>query len=122
MATVLSINAAMGATSSTAFEPFGFWGLFYGSFVTVITFGIALMVQGRKTGRGSRIGRAIAVAGLVIFGALVAMWIAAWGLTPLSLEGAWIYPLAAVPLVAAVLLVRSRLGAGKGVWDRPPGS
>ncbi len=84
----------------------GFWGVVYGSFAAVITFGLTLWRLGRGR-KHARAGRVIAVVALGLFGLAAAWWIVMWRVPLASLEGAWMYPLAVVPLIAAIALVRS---------------
>lgn len=90
-----------------------FWGLVYGSFSAVVTFGIALWLFHRRLSRPARIGRLIAMLTLGLFGLAVAWWIVMWGVPPFTLEGAWMYPLAAIPLIIGAIIARSTLRTSK---------
>ena len=113
----LVVGAAVDAISNAALSPpwdlkwppnlTGFWGVVYGSFAAAVAFGIALWVFNRSFSRPASIGRWIAALTLGLFGLVVVLWIAMWGVPPLSLEGAWMYPLAAVSLIAAVAVARA---------------
>lgn len=101
----------------------GFWGLFYGAFAAPAAFGLSLMWMNRggrashpeeqasSSRRWAATGRWIAAIVLIAFSALVIWFIWAWGLSLATLEGAWIYPLGFVPLIAAGMLLAS--GGGK---------
>jgi hypothetical protein len=118
----LAVDVLSNAALYTPFDvtwPFnltGFWGLVYGSFASVVTFGLALWLLNRRVSRPSRIGRLIAAIALGLFGFAVVWWIVMWHFSPFSLEGAGIYPLAAVSLIGAAALFRSlrRSGAADG--------
>jgi hypothetical protein len=85
----------------------GFWGLFFGSFVAVIAFGVGLALASTSSQR-SFVGRVVAAIACFLLAALVAWWIAAWGVPVMSLEGAWLWPLGIVCGVSGVLLLRRR--------------
>ena len=84
----------------------GFWGGFWGTFAALIGGGVALMVIYRKDARVRRAGRIIAAGALILLSSLVAYWIVWWRVPPSTLEGAWIYPLGLVSLLAGVLILR----------------
>lgn len=64
------------------------------------------------------------MATLTFLGLATTTWIAAWGFSPFTLEGLWIYPLALVPLGIVVFMFASRRRSKRDgyVWDRPPGT
>ncbi len=107
VAVALVVGLAVGMTvtalsNAALYQPFdvawppnfsGFWGRVYGSIAAVVSFGLALVLLNRRVPRVARVGRAIAALALGLFGLAVAWWIAMWGFSPWSLEGAWIYPL-----------------------------
>jgi hypothetical protein len=114
----LAVGLTVDALSNAALEfPFdvrwppnltGFWGLLYGSFATVVSFGLALWFFSRRRSRASRMGHLIAALALGLFGLAVVWWIPVVGAPSLfSLEGSWIYPLAVIPLIGSAALVRS---------------
>jgi hypothetical protein len=109
-------NAALYAPFDLRWPPHldGFWGLLYGSFAGVVSFGIALWLSSRRFSRAWKVGRLIAATALGVFGLGVASWILMWGVSPFSLEGAWIFPLAVIPLIGAVALFRSFRRSSKG--------
>ena len=85
----------------------GFWGVFFGSFVTVVAFGIVSAVTS-PTKEGAFIGRLLAGIACFLFAGLVVSWIVAWGVPVFSSEGMWMWPLGVASAVAAVLLFRMR--------------
>lgn len=87
----------------------GPFGLISGSVAAVAAFGLTLGLTSRGS-VGSRIGWALATMILVVFSIAVVLWIVGFTLYPLTLEGAWIYPLGFVPLLAAAF-VAARLSA-----------
>lgn len=97
------MNEILYPTNTLGLHITGFWGVFYGTFVAVIVFGLFLWRSRPSTSSWSRTGRWLAVGALGIFGALVMSF--TWGTPLLSLEGAWIYPLWAGAFVAAATLV-----------------
>lgn len=98
-------------------DPFGFWGSLYGSFTALTSFGLALWLLPRARPSSRRWGRYIAAGTLILFGLMVVAWIVAWGFTPFTLEGMWIYPLATVPLVGAWLILRRKRPKEKQTLD-----
>lgn len=98
-------------------EILGFWGALFGLGTSLLTFVISRKKLRRAGGAEadySQIERTRNAVGLLIsalvaglFGLVVTWWNAMWGIPPLSLEGAWLWPLAIVPLVVSFLLFRS---------------
>jgi hypothetical protein len=86
----------------------GFWGLLYGSFASVIAVGLAMWLLNPDRSRPSQGGRLIAAFALGVFGLLVLLWIVSWGVPLFTLEGAWMYPMAGVPIAGAIALVGYR--------------
>jgi hypothetical protein len=99
-------------------QPFGFWGLFYGSVAAIVTFGIAFSVLSRRSPRAALVGRWIAGLCLGVFAYLIAF--ATMGTPLFSLEGAWIYPLILVAVIGAILLLMPRRLKKPSIWDAPP--
>ena len=54
---------------------------------------------------------------LLLVGAAATWWNIMWGISPASLEGAWLWPLAVVPLSLGVVVWRSAINARR---DRRP--
>lgn len=71
-------------------------GLIYGSVIAIAVFGITRLFVVSPKARSWGVLSAAIVSGL--FGLLVLIWNISWGFTPTSLEGAWTWPLAIVPL------------------------
>jgi peptidoglycan/LPS O-acetylase OafA/YrhL len=94
-----------GQPSGNSASPYlGFWGLVFGSFaMTLSVLGVlALSLDARRKGMSLN-----AMAGVLgILGTGAACWIFAWRVPPFTLEGAWLYPMAIVLLVSAVLVKR----------------
>lgn len=116
---VVGVAVAAAVNSVPWWDPFRFWGLFFGSFAGVATFGLALHRHERGATTRIAIGRWIAALTLLVFGGLVASWIVMWDLSPFTLEGAWIYPLALLPLIVAGMLLKPRRPKKEG-WADPP--
>lgn len=95
-----------------------FWGFFFGFFVTILSYGVAVWILQRRT-RG-RLGRRITIGVLVFFGLWVTSWAVSWGFDPLSLEGLWIYPLGLLPLIAGAYLIWSERSRRSDIWAAPP--
>jgi hypothetical protein len=116
----LPFAISVGAVSEES--SWRFWGVFFGGFLMALTFGTTLWVSGRKRPRLARIGRVIVLAVLLVFGLGTANWIYMWGVPLFTLEGAWMYPLAIVPLSTVVVLVLAKRHASKSdfLWTRPP--
>lgn len=112
LAAVIAFGAGlttMGVTNYAVYlgDLAGFWGAFFGSFVAVISFGLVLAVTSTSK-QGALVGRVFAAIACFLFAAMVAWWIAAWGVSLFSLEGAWLWPLGVVAAAAAVLILRTR--------------
>lgn len=97
-----------------------FWGSVYGTFATVLVLGLALWVLNRRRRGASTLGRRVVIVTLTVFGLAVSYWVVLWGFSPFTLEGLWIYPLAAVPLALAFLMVLSRRHSRRDMWKRVP--
>lgn len=87
----------------------GPFGLISGSVAAVAAFGLTLGLTSRGS-VGGKIGWALATVVLILVSIAVVLWIVGFTLYPLTLEGAWIYPLGFVPLLAAAF-VAARLSA-----------
>lgn len=103
----LGVGIGVGILSSylTAFRPVAPWGVVNGTLAAVAAAGITAMLSSRGAGR--RLGAASLglAAGVVALGA---WWtITAWSVRLMTLEGAWIWPLALVSTVVAIAAVRS---------------
>ena len=107
--------------SDPSWDPWGFWGLFFGGFAAAATFGLALMVLARHSARVRAIGRWLAIATLLLFGLLISFGpYGAFSQPLFSLEGAWLYPLGLTPLLLAAWLIWSpRRKRRPGLWDAP---
>ena len=127
-ATVIGLIVGIGVwapvNSVPSWDPWGFWGLFFGSFAAVATFGLALMVLGRHRPRVRASGRWLAIATLLLFGLLISFGpYGAFSQPLFSLEGAWLYPLGVTPLLAAAWLIWSpRRKRRPRPWDAPAAS
>lgn len=73
--------------------------------------GSQLLVDSARARKWAFLAAAL-ITGLV--GLLVVSWIVMWGVPPATLEGAWLWPLAVVPLVVSFLLFRLWLIAKRG--------
>jgi len=97
-------------------EILGFWGALFGLGASLTTFVVIRMKLGNEGGIDedfSQIESSRKIVGILIsaivaglFGLLVTSWNAMWRIPLWSLEGAWLWPLAIVPLVVLVLLFR----------------
>lgn len=103
----LVIALTAGAILDLDSPPVGFWGVLYGSLGGVATLGIALAILG--PGRPlRRAGRLVAAAGFAVLAAGVTWWALAWGVpSPLSPEGAWMWPAAVGSAAIAMALTWS---------------
>lgn len=117
---VVGVAVAAAVNSVPWWEPFRFWGLFFGTFAALISFGFALMFFGRRQPRARLTARRVTIAALLAFG-LVFWWgIGSIGFPGLfTLEGAWIYPLGLAPLILIGSLVRPRRRRRQRDWDPP---
>lgn len=93
----------------------GFWGLFFAVPAGLAAAAVTLAVVGGGSGL-RRVGLYALAGVLGLFGALVTWSNVVWGIPLNSLEGAWLWPLAAVPLLSAALVGRAarRRGAASG--------
>jgi hypothetical protein len=71
-------------------------GFLYGALAGVVGWALARLVMVLLRIRAATFGMGV-VLGLV--GLLTLLWNVMWGIPPLSLEGAWLWPLAIVPLI-----------------------
>lgn len=118
------VNASLYSPHDLVWPPnlTGFWGLLYGSFAGLVCFGIAFWLSTRRSSPWSKFGLVIAAVALGVFGLAVASWILMWGVPPFTLEGSWMFPLAALPLIVALALFRTIRRAGgspAGDTDEP---
>lgn len=92
----------------------GAWGRLYGSVTVVLVFGLVVAFTAR-TRKGVTIGLRTAASVTGLFGAATIWWIIVWRLSPFTLEGAWIYPLAIVSISLSLFLGREprRLRSGR---------
>ena len=79
-------------------------GVILGCAIAVCVFVIARLLSTSLKARIWGSLTATIVAGA--FGLLVLSWNLSWGVTPISLEGAWLWPLAIVPLVLSFISFR----------------
>ena len=100
---------------------FGIWGRLFGSFSAVIAFGLALAFRAGSS-RSGKVGWVIAAALSGLLGGMTVMYIVAWRLPLWTLEGAWIYPLAVVPLMTALYCVGRVLDRFGPLRESPPAS
>lgn len=97
-------------------EILGFWGALLGLGASLTTFVVIRMMLRGEGGMEEdfshveparkKLGLLISAIVAGLFGLLVVYWNAMWGVPLTSLEGAWLWPLAMVPLVLSVLLFR----------------
>lgn len=97
-------------------EILGFWGVLFGLGASVTTFVVTRMKLRGEDGTvvelsqiaptRNKVGLLISAIVAGLFGLLVTYWNAMWGVPLTSLEGAWLWPLAIVPLFVSVLLFR----------------
>jgi hypothetical protein len=79
-------------------------GVLFGLLAALVALGgMDLLIRSSPVRRWSLLLAAL-VTGL--FSLLVINWNLMWGVPPLTLEGAWLWPLAVVPLVGSFLLFR----------------
>jgi hypothetical protein len=94
------------------------WGVVFGGFAAVVTSGVTFAVLTRKDKKKSRWGRMVAGIALALFASGTILNIAMWGVPPFTLVGAWMYPLAIVTAVGAIVMFLP----WRRVRDEPPGS
>jgi H+/Cl- antiporter ClcA len=97
-------------------EILGFWGALLGLGASLTAFVVIRMKLGSEGGidedfsqlesSRKKVGLLISAIIAGLFGLLVTYWNAMWGTSLWSLEGAWLWPLAIVPLVVSLLLFR----------------
>jgi hypothetical protein len=85
-----------------------FWGLFFGGFLGVSVFGLVHASASRRHS-GGIIGLVMVGLSLGTLGLLTLSWAVMWRLPLLTLEGAWIYPLAFLSLSFSFLAFRAAL-------------
>jgi hypothetical protein len=83
-----------------------FWPLVFGVPAGLAAGGLTVALRGRGTIAG-RVGLYWLAAVLTLFGLAATWWNIMWGIPLTSLEGAWLWPLAAVPLLSAALAWRA---------------
>ena len=83
-----------------------FWGAVFALPAGAAAAAATAAVVGRSAAvkRAARYGLAFV---LLAWGAVVTWWNLLWNVTLTSLEGAWLWPLAGVPLVSSVLVLRA---------------
>lgn len=96
---------------------FSFWGFVVGAFAAVITATVTFAVLSRDSANPSRWARRFAGATFLLLAAGTWLWIAGWRVSPFTLEGLWIYPLASASTASAVFFLRQRRS---GFWGEPP--
>lgn len=79
-------------------------GVILGSVIAIAVFVIARLLSTSLKARSRGSLTAAIVTGVI--GLLVLSWNLSWGVTPISLEGAWLWPLAIVLLVLSLLSFR----------------
>lgn len=97
-------------------EILGFWGALFGLGASLTMFVASLMKLRSEDGMDeelsqieptrNKVGLLISAIVAGLFGLLVTYWNAMWGVPLTSLEGAWLWPLAIVPLLLSGLLFR----------------
>jgi hypothetical protein len=81
-----------------------FWGLVVGSLVALAA--VKGLLALRLGPRASAVALAMAATMLGLLGLAVGSWIVGWGVSPFTLEGAWMYPLAFGAFILAALFAR----------------
>lgn len=122
LAAALAAPFAITAARADEGGTWEFWGWVWAFFIGVLAFGGSLLLQTRRSPRAATAGRWVVILTLSVLGLMTLAWIVSWGMSPFTLEGLWIYPLACVPLgtVAFMLASRRRSKRAGSVWDRPP--
>ncbi len=118
----VALGAPFALTAARASEggSWQFWGWVWAAFTGALAFGASLLIQSRRSPRAATVGRWIVMATLTVLGLVTLAWIIAWGLSPFTLEGLWIYPLALGPLGTVAFMFASRRRSKREgfVWDR----
>jgi Kef-type K+ transport system membrane component KefB len=96
---------------------FSFWGILFGGFAAVISAGMTYALLNRRDRTRSRWGRIVAGLALALLAAATVLWIVAWGFSPFTLEGMWIYPVEVTTAVGWFLLLRPQRAGS--LWDEP---
>ena len=101
---VLVNQSGHGGDLLSISEYLAFWGVSFGLIAGVVAFGVTNLLVSSRRGRG----RAWLLLGIItaIVGLLTLSWNMAWGVSLMSLEGAWLWPLAIVPLILSIVSVR----------------
>lgn len=119
---VVGTSIWAAANSVPWWDPWGFWGFFFGVPAAIVTFGLVLMWLGRHQAWLGRLGRWLAITVLLLFGLLVCFGpYGAFSQPVFTLEWLWIFPLGVTPLVAAAWLTWAPQRKRRpGLWDAPP--
>lgn len=83
---------------------FQFWGVIFGLMAGFVAFSAAnLLASSPRSRAGAWLHLGIVS---LIVGLLALSWNVAWGVPLISLEGAWLWPLAIVPLIVSIVSIR----------------
>lgn len=111
----LVAGVLVGLAVGAAFEDgdvFGWWGTVDGALAGVIVF-LVVVARGRAKWARS-VARWLLVTVLAVVAGLTLWWNIAWRVTPWTLEGMWLWPMAVAALAATAFAVRAALNARRG--------
>ena len=119
---LVGIGVWASVNSVPWWDPWGFWGFFFGVPAALGTFGLTLMLLARHHSGLRNFGRWVAISILLLFGLIVCLGpYGAFSQPVFSLEWLWLFPLGVTPLVATAWLIWSpRRKRRPGLWDAPP--
>lgn len=103
--TMVAVNqSGHGGDLLSLSEYLEFWGVVFGLMSGSVGFGVTNLLFSSRRSRAS----AWLLLGIVtgVVGLLVLWWNLTWGVPLMTLEGAWLWPLAIVPLVLSLVSVR----------------
>lgn len=106
VAGVVGSAVALVASRLIEFQTFGFWGAVYGALAFLAALGITLAGLGGGVQR--RLGRLVLALSAGLLSAGTWFYIS-WGISPLTVEGAWMWPLAVGSAILAVVAMVSAL-------------
>jgi hypothetical protein len=100
VAAPVGLAVALGAGLILDMQLLGTWGILYGVLAFIAAFGLTLIAIGRRHQR--RIGMVALALSAAAVSAGAWFFVIGWGISLVSLEGAWLWPLAILSTVVAL--------------------